>query len=858
MTNYLIKPIGNVDIEITNKCKFKKLNYCKRPDIKNSLDKARIDGEKLLKQLEENNKLIEYLEFPIINKGSVFCKKYFKEQPFTLLFVLTDQKNKPHDADTVHFGEIIKLCEKKITNSYNIKLGFITLTNDLSEFNKNYDELSQYFNNEKEDIIKFDYSDDEVVVFTQAGLPETRVALLLHCIQRFSKEVVQIAAPVDSKEAIGQNFPKEFRENLRKNIFPHALKETLAIISAKNLSHTDGSHIMPWVAKNEFSGNEIFATYNEYLKNTMDLTADLIGGMGKQSLINYKFSDIDSYLNNLFNAFLGKGLTDGQGEANIIIDEALKDKTISLPGGENGKNALVVILKNFFRNLYKHSCPNSANKYIGKLQLEECESDEFYKISLTEVSKGYNEETVNKTIKKINSLISETILNEDLTKRETGWGIMEMKIAAAYIIGLPIDLFERVVINGDEKYPLPFIKASKKENGDGCYNLKYTFYLLKSKIALIENNKDLLNSPMDLPTGFNWQDGNGKKNVRSRHEFFIRLTKGKDAMKLKASNIKQIYFNSKDEMTKCLSESALKSKWVADFQKKIVGADNIRVCALWKDSAISDNCDQIKKYCVFDDHGSWHEANSAISLKDLYYYEKFNSSEEPKHLVKKDAMQNSIEIKDESRAIETVLTNIAIIDERIQKDALNTEDINLQDYKLFNLYDLKRIYIPSPYQEANCDDVPFKNWAFKKFDGDKCSLNILMYGTEKNESASRFEFLAKMLKYYFYEKNCHYVVLHLSGFETIVKESFDYLKEKITDYKENNINKAFWYLLSDSELGGVIKDESKYLVLTSGKGTTATVPDGSYFVSFGNLEFALKKNKYELVKLLNSIRKLKK
>ena len=207
-----------------------------------------------------------------------------------------------------------------------------------------------------------------------------------------------------------------------------------------------------------------------------------------------------------------------------------------------------------------------------------------------------------------------------------------MKIAAAYIIGLPIDLFERVVINGDEKYPLPFIEASKKENGDGCYNLKYTFYLLKSKIALIENNKDLLNSPMDLPTGFNWQDGNGKKNVRSRHEFFIRLTKGKDAMKLKASNMKQIYFNSKYEMTKCRSQSALKIKWVADFQKKN-GADNIRVCALWKDSAISDNCDQIKKYCVFDDHGSWHEANSAISLKELYYYEKFNSSEEPKHLV---------------------------------------------------------------------------------------------------------------------------------------------------------------------------------------------------------------------------------
>ena len=106
--------------------------------------------------------------------------------------------------------------------------------------------------------------------------------------------------------------------------------------------------------------------------------------------------------------------------------------------------------------------------------------------------------------------------------------------------------------------------------------------------------------------------------------------------------------------------------------------------------------------------------------------------------------------------------------------------------------------------------------------------------------------------------NCHYVVLHLSGFETIITDSSEYLKSRIPGYTYSTIAEAFWYLLSSKVLGKHIKDKSKYLVLTSGKGTPKTLPDNSYFVSLGNLEFALKRNKFELVKLLNSIRKIKK
>lgn len=861
MANYLIKSIGNVDLKILQPSKFSECKIIQPQNVEYKiLDSAREDGTNLLKQIRKQPKLLNSLEFPIIKKGIDFCKKTFPEKTFTLLFVLTDQGT--HKGDTLYLGQIFEAWNNIQENP--LELVFITLNGNLSDFNANYNELNPYFNNEKE--IKFDYSEDEIVVLTQAGQPDTKFALLLHCSQRFSKELTQIAVPTDSRVAIKQDFPKKIKENLRKNIFPHALKETLAIISAKNLSHTDGSHVMPCFEKDfiegAFKGEDLdkkkknFSVYNTYLKNTMDLTADLSGGMGKQSFINYRFSDIAIDLNNLFTSCLGKGLTDGNGEAQLIIDDELNEIIVSLPGGENGKTALVVILKNFFRNLYKHSQPNNNNFYIGDLCLD-CEMLEFYKVSLTEKSKTYTSKKIEQTIKKINALISDPILNEDLLKRETGWGIMEMKIAAAYIIGLPLELFENVTDDSDKSiFILPFIEAKKKQINKGSFALQYNFYLLKPKIALVENNHVL--SSVTLPEGFDREKEGDHNKVRTRHEFFIGSANRQNNIKLKASNIKQVFLSSKENLKDYLTEKALQNRWLESFQKGIPEANNIHLHAL---NARSDNPPNNNSLCVFDDHGSWYlreNSKQGLQLDKLYYYEKFNSSEFPDDLIIIINNCKNLQLESEkiSRAKETILTNIAILDERIQEDALITSDINLEKYKLQELYNFKRIYIPSRLCNGNNKDIPFSDWDYSSFNGEKCSLRLLMYGKEKNTKATRFEFLKKMLEYYFDKKNCHYVVLHLSGFETIVNESFSYFQVNIKDYSKNDINKAFWYLLNVLE--SIIKDKSKYLILTSGKGTPGTLPDGSYFVSFSNLEFALKRNKYELVKLLNNIRKVKK
>ncbi len=862
MANYLIKPIGGVDLEIEDKSKFKELSYYS--ETGKTIRAVRINGKKLLKQINEDKSLINYISFKIIEGGIKFCEQKFNGEPFTLLFIVTDNKKDNKDDDSLYFGKIFKIWQRQ-----KYRLQFITLEEDLKTFDANYNELSEYFNNEKAKI-KFNFSDDKVVVHTAAGLPNTRIALMLHCIQSFKESnVCQLETFVESEGlvTIEQSFPKQFRDNLRKNIFPHALKETLAIISAKNLSHTDGSHVMPWfenaLIKGEYNSdiNEAFSEYNTYLKNTMELTADLSGGMGNQSFFNYLFIDIAVCLKSLFTTFLGKGVTDGKGEAKIEIDNELKTKIVALPGGENGKTALVVILKNFFRNLYKHSGADDKNNYSGMLKLEEYDSDEFLKISLTEESKSYSKKDADTTVKKINDLINKKILNEDLTIRETGWGIMEMKIAAAYLIGLPLELFESFSEVGRGNFPSPFIEASEKVNSDGLYKIKYTFYLLKTKIALIEKNEDWHYNEITLPQGFDWLDETDKKKEKKRHEFLIRKANSTQVSKLKSSNIKQVFLDSSETILDYLEEkeeNIIHNKWLESFHKGMSDSQEIQLRAY---NRLSECPIELKNLCVIDDHGKWYlSKNTYPDLTKLFYYEKLNNPDNKlTRFIKTDEYKKPYIINTiKDRLIESILTNVAVLDERVQEYSETTKDKELANFKLHTLYGLKRIFIPLRLTSSNQEDIAFDKWEIDDFSGKKCSLNELMYGKEKNSTASKFEFLVKLLEYYFVQKNCHYVVLHLSGFETIVNDSSKYLKSKISGYTGAALDEAFWYLLGPKVLGKYIKDKSKYLVLTSGKGTPKTLPHNSYFVSLGNLEFALKRNKYELVKLLNSIRKIKK
>ena len=862
MANYLFSPVGLTDINTDNikdgKLKTELFSFLnlKTPNLREV-------GKLLINWIENKSIDFDSLKFQIFDPAI----KYFADNQINIdefFFIASDgpEANQGYNQDTIQYGQILKnYAEYK-----GFKTSLITVQGIASDFDCLFDNLRTELENLPN---TFDSQYDVVYVYIQSATPAMRNALLLNCINSFT-HVKHLSQPRIRGIVEEQHFPEKFTDELRKKIYPHALKKACAVILAKNMSHTDGSHVMPYFEENYSKDVKVVLVYSNYLKSTMEFTADSSEGYGNQSFVNYKFKDIGKYLTcDLFSKFaddskseveshfLGKGVADGECDAILEIDEKLSELTVSLPGGETGKTALVVILKNFFRNLYKHSNKDCNNRYIAKLDLEYV-SDEFYRISLTEESKTYNIEKISESLSNIELYIKESILTPDLSVRDKGLGIAEMKIAAAYLIGLPLELLEKKPSSKNEIFAAPFFEVSSIPTEDGMFKLKFSFCMLKTKIALIEKNEDWYSMGLKLPEGFDWIDENIERKMRTRHEFIIFKEEETKVTKLKSSNFKQIFLKSAKELQDCLygtNGNEIHNNWLLNFKNEILGEQNVQLEILHKRKQKSNT--KQEEICVFDDHGGWFESfcNSKIeSIKSFYYYEKHGSETQPKDLIEHREFKSGVE----SRVKEIILTNIAIIDERIQKNAEQPLDSREGDFNLSRLYSLKRIFIPERFTNDRNEDKPFTTWDIKNFTGDKCSLKTLMYGEVNNVTGSRFEFLVKMLEYYFIQKNCHYVVLHLSGFETIVNGSFDYLKSRISGYSYGELDRAYWYLLGPDVLGKYIKNSSKYLVLTSGKGTTKTLPDNSYFVSLTNLECALKKNKYELVKLLNSIRKIKK
>jgi len=783
----------------------------------------------------------EKLEYPIIDPVIEYLAKNNNKPDKIFLFV--SNQTPADSSDTIFIGKIL---------AENIKLpGMVCevkeLTKDSAAFDDQYDAIYQQLSAIEQEINIFE---DAVFILPQSGTPATRNALLLNCILFFPK-AKQIQNPRGQK-VTEQHFPQKFRDQVRIKSFPSILKETLATISARNLSHTDGSHVMISYQKNlkeklealKKSHLEIgfknlkenYDAFSDYLRGQMEYIADISGQTSSHTFFDYDFELEVEIFRGLIESFLLKGLIDdlkhdGK-DVGVIIDYMDSSKKISIPGGSNGINAFYTILKNFIRNLYKHSTFDKADsgyKYVIYLNIDNDDYfQDYYKVTLYDQN-TFSENDLNQIItgtaerKGISQCIHDKLLNEEGVVRKYGWGILEMKIAAFYLMGLPLMYFDEPVnykneIDLSKKeikqiFPNPFKVVNYKKH------LAYEFYLRKPETFCVVNGIKPKNESKYQDAGVTFCSGDDKDIISNTRAKFIINNHDATCNSHKCYNIRQIDFfdgNLSNLLDKSKQHDIIltwlqkmfleKEQSIYNFKKEDFNQDAEKSLAKETINKLKD-----KNLIVIDSHGNGHsELNFQQLKKQGYFYYSTKHS--------KDNYDIPIEELDKLRweELEAIFTKVAVLDERIQ-NKVNEAQNYIHKLSKRDLLELRGVFIPGLTGDEE-----------KSFD-----LRSFVFGNGINKE--KVKSLESIIKEFLEEY--HYVVLHFS----ILEKMAEIMKKNLVNYHNQLIK------------GLTIQDH--YLVLTSGKGTPPTLPEGSYFINLSSLARAINNlSKVELVQHLNALK----
>ncbi len=783
---------------------------------------------------------IDKIEYPIIDPVIAYCKI---KDPLNKIFLFVSNQNPPNRSDTLFLGEIMK---KHFENELSINCEIIELAGSPVLFDDQYNAINKELSRIEPDI---NPAEDSIFVFPQSSTPEIRNALLLNCILYFPK-TKQLAKPQKGK-VTEQHFPQTFREQVRIKSLKSTLKETLATISARNLSHTDGSHVMISYQKNlrekldeikHLSSTskidnlkEEYDAFSDYLRGQMEYIADINGQTASHTFFDYNFKREVEKLGKIINFFLGKGLIDDLKQKNGGIETEVQvsltynsdGKIVSIPGGSNGINAFYTILKNFIRNLYKHS--SYVNNDIGSpvyninIQIDDSHLKDYYKVTIyddllyvssAEIIKIIDDTGARKGIK---SCIDDKLLNSEGAVRDYGWGILEMKIAACYLIGLPLMFFDEPVNKKN------VIDLSKKEVKKvfprplevvNCENhLAYVFYLRKPETFYVITSEKPKNEDDFQKVGINFSGNDEDTDLNTCAKFIIKSTK-EESCPLKLNNIRQINFIDED-FASLLNEEKRK-EIILNWQKRMFSINGHFLDKYKKIDLPSEdnNIDsQAENLIIIDSHGNEHKEKdfSKIKSKGYFYYSTLCSKDNL------DIPSGKLEdLKWEE--IEAIFTKVAVLDERIQ-NKVNEAQNYIHNLSKRDLLELRGIFVP-PLPENEQDENAF-------------DLRSFIYGNQGG--AANVDRLETIIKSFM--KDYHYVVLHFS----ILEKMAEMKNVKLSDYYNDLVNK--------------VQVEYHYLILTSGKGTPSTLPEGAYFISFSSVERAVNSlSKIELIQHLNALR----
>lgn len=294
-------------------------------------------------------------------------------------------------------------------------------------------------------------------------------------------------------------------QRLNQEIISQAIKAGISQVMSRNLSHNIGSHVLIKVVSDEKSvtganSRPLF----DFIQKRMEFIANISGSIPSFQNTFYLFKDIISHYNkdiigangnkvdyrNLLKLFFDN-ISGNEKIKNDHISFSTKTETdyqVSVPNGYLGCQAFHIIVENIIRNSSKHNTafPNITGKIQIQYTFDIKALDDFPDYYLITITDNFGELNKNLIFDFDAEIRKPIIVNGTL--RQGGWGLLEMKICAAYLAGIPLEYIDKAhepsnfEVNGVyESFP-PVLKIERDTQG----NLVHSFYLQKPKLAAVD------------------------------------------------------------------------------------------------------------------------------------------------------------------------------------------------------------------------------------------------------------------------------------------------------------------------------------------------------------------------------------
>jgi len=572
------------------------------------------------------------------------------------------------------------------------------------DLNRIIQELKDYLKD-----IRYTFYDGEGRIFPNQRVPDEKINTFWKHFEKFYNDGVYR----EHTESVIKDYLKEKTQMevrlFDTQIYKARVKDSVAYVFARNLSHIYGSNVIPYaiedikksknlilenfedfiseLTKEQYlMGEEIRAlidvfkydienrmnklnkkvdTFLKYLQERMDYIASIISdeNLTLYSFIGYNISELSSLFNGHFGqddnflSYLYKS-TDRNLILTITEDESLKKELYCAVPPTAYEQAFCSIFENILRNAVKYGKPKKGNKLEFHISAKKDSDEHLIEVSIIDKNLKISSETEKQTlIKELNAKLRKVIVKPDLDIVYESWGLKEIKISAAYLRGIPLDS-----IDLEDRPDIPIIRVEDDEDG-----IKFTFRVYPFK-EVIEISK--------------------REKKETPSEFIIMKDAPDDIKKRKWTRI----------FTENLKVQDLRKKWL----ESLLGIDNLSQVLI--DEFIEDRENNVEKFYteiknklekdkvlvayvrhLRDKLGKKEYINFLKEIKGLSpfsYLHPLKGAGTTYSLFRKVVEEGNEFIR--YKLLESALVRILIIDERVQKIVREADTFEeLEGYNIF-------------------------------------------------------------------------------------------------------------------------------------------------------------------------------
>lgn len=784
--------------------------------------------------------------FPVFKLDNNIGDQIFNDRYDQLKkFSFSDKMVKYDTEKPIFFCQVDKNCVSKWDNYFPSK---ITNDSDFSERDKSHKIWIEEIIDQR-NILQISF----IPILTGSGTKKVGGVFALNS----TREIEFSSLLVLQRILSGIISPLPIQELEHLNLQANR-KAAISQVMDRQMSHNINSHVMAKLVNTDeqFDPKDI-KSFLRYLQSRIEFIADIVTSEPlvtfpaklKEDVIEHfigKNDNQESWPKYIIKYISGTSeLTINEYSRNIIVSFNFEnDITVALPNDLLGAHAFYVILENIIRNSAKHSViptDDASNKKLLQLTVDidsNYENPDYYKLVIRDNLGSSNSEYRNRRdfgAEKnlsfdawMNAKIDRNILDDLGKLRENDWGLLEMKICAAYLRKYPLN-------DLDNKSASPRLFNIVLDN---VKNMGYELYLLKPKLACIVVNNTFNYSSNDLSalikSGIHTVKRDDIENLDSFLKYGTLKIKNEAEHKvshnfliLETYTLEKIKVNSNQtvlEMNKSQIKTLLKSSnpeleilkiLLPESERKSIRILNDEDCI----PGIVINCNHqtvSEDEIIFHRHGTNHLRNNLDKYPpNLFYYEPYGTQSATQKIAENPYVSDVDNILFYEANLAAKL-QVGILDERIQSEGCKEHGRGRV------ILDRMKVYMPDE-QDIDLN----KNNFHEKFEE----------GLPKKNIASKINDWLLTQKFI-----CDYIVMHQGIIEkTLGTTDVEIIKNFIVDFYT-------------PENGNGVKAE---LIIISGRGKPSNLPKDVFYLPFSlvNQYVITYRSKIYLYKLLKSARR---